>query len=205
MTTVSYDFDAALGMGGRAARPMRLALCSFAVPADAGPGERQQAALAIRYMQQQLARLGAQVLLPDPLQTRADGADAAQAGVAIGAAVDGVVLFPAFCPSLATLDSVLAGAGRPGLVMALSTGFEDDCELAADYGNALASLAAPAHAAPVHEDGGCMRSWIGGTLFDVRAWFDAAVWLAAVQTSLMLARRVPASSTAPAAWEHAPA
>lgn len=214
MITVPHDFEGRLsspgGAGASTVRPVRLALCSFAVPADAGQGERQQAALALRYMQQQLARLGAQVLLPAPLPGDAGVGDGALFGVEVGAEagtevraeVDGVVVFPAFCPSLAALDSVLAGASRPGLVMALSTGFEDDCELAANYGNALASM----RAAPAQDDAGCMRSWIGGTLFDVRVWFDAAVWLSALQTSMMLTRRgAPARSSAPAAWEYAPA
>jgi hypothetical protein len=172
MITVSHTFQE----NPRAAGP-RLALCIFAAPADAGAGERMQVALAVRYMQQQLARLGARVELA-PQGAGDEG---------IGDEVDALVVFPAFCPSAAALGRLLAGADRPALVMALRTGFDDDGELAADYGYALDAI--DTGAAPPLDEGGFGPAWIDGTLFDVHAWFEAGEWLSALRASLTLARR----------------
>lgn len=151
------------------AHPLRLALYTFAAGADAAPAQRMQAALSMRYMEQQLARLGAAVALPPPLD--------ADAPCTLADDVDAVVIFPAFCASPADLAALLAALERPGLVMALGTEFGDDGPSAAAYGSLPADDPAPDH------------KWIHGALFDVRAWFEAGQWLSALQASATLARR----------------
>ncbi len=163
---------------------LRIALCCFATPSEVSHAERMQASLAVRFMQQQLASLGAEIALLAPMN--GDHAPLIER-LGRGDGIDALVVLPTFCPSPSALAAVLDVADRPGLVMALTTAGDDEDEPLDCTDTSPASLVAYTQAATLADGTGMGRKWIGGGLFDVRAWYEAGQWMAALSTSAALA------------------